>query len=289
MNKACGVNIVAFFLLISSENALADVSQAVTFASQAGVVAGAAQACGQSIGVMTARTHEAINALSMDSADVNNALGSYQRAVSDSAASQALSQQLTCSKVVADFNQLPILQADYKQTVIAQFSQPSPTNSTVPAQTPMQASMQIAMTSAPLPVSAVNSQPASTTASPATPSPAFPVDNSQSTLQRVQQTVPNQQMVTANSATSTSAMTLDQQNAANAAAKLKLAQQLADMAQGLVATSNAATPYPEQNPAFTQYQASAVNPDNAHNGTNNPAYNAPLGVQAYPPGTNMNS
>lgn len=292
MSKTCFSATVVFLLLIATQSAVAAVSQAVTFASQAGVVAGAAQACGQSIGVMTARTNEAISALSIDSADINNAMGAYQRAVSDSAASQALSQQLTCSKVVSDFNNLPILQADYKQTVIAQFTRPNPqqanTNGAAPVQTApayqtTQTSMQPAMTSASTPAYS-----ASTAAA------AFPVDNSQTTSQVTQQAVPNQQVVTANGAPVTSAMALDQQNAANAAAKLKLAQQLADMAQGLVATTTPAAqqqniPYPEQNPAFTQYQTSAINPDNAHNGTNNPAFNVPLGVQPYPPGTNMNN
>lgn len=294
MNKRALFKRLSHGLLFSitltlSQLAEADPSQAVTFASQAGVIAGAAQACGQPIGLMTSRTKEVLNALAFDPTDVTNSTAAYQRAIEDSAASQGLSQQLSCSKVVADFNALPLLRPDYNETVIAPLLKDKPPSTIMPSVTPVAAS---AMTSAPIPAS---SAPAAST---------YPVNNAMMSAALTQQPVPAQQVVSAdssgsaNSANSVASGT--QQNPATDADKLKLAMQLTQMAQNLLANTPQgqaqlqqqnmqSIPYPERNSIYNQYANAPDNVDAQHNGTNNPAYNKPLGVEPYPPGQSMNT
>lgn len=299
---------LALSMLLMGKMAYADPSLAVTFASQAGVIAGAAQTCGQPIGLLTARTTEVLNALSLDPNDVSYAKAAYQRASEDSAASQALSQKLTCSKVVADFNNLPLLKPDYSETVIAPLlkDKPPATNAAGAVVLPSQATTAQLQQQQAAASSATGTTTTSTAATPLSPDMVNAM---------TQQQVPLQQVVTANSAntadatnatttagaaTAATAAAMAQPNSAAAeAARVQLALQLTDMAQKLLANSPQGQaqlqqqamqniPYPQRNSIYNQYANSPDNVAAQHNGTNNPAYNKPLGVEPYAPGQSMN-
>jgi len=97
-------------------------SEAVSFGYQAGSVAGAAQACGQDVSLLSNRTAEAISLLAQNDSDRSRALGAYQQSMHDAASAQAASQRIACSQVLTDYSGLPILKDDYRQTVLSQLA-----------------------------------------------------------------------------------------------------------------------------------------------------------------------
>lgn len=109
----------SMLVLAISGPAWAD-SDAITFGIQAGAIAGAAQACGQDPAVLNSRSGEAIMLLATDNNDRDQALAAYQRALQESYQSEMASQKVACTQVLQDYNSLPILKADYKQSVLAQ-------------------------------------------------------------------------------------------------------------------------------------------------------------------------
>lgn len=281
--------LIASAICLTAPTVWAEDSAAVAFGTQAGIVAGAAQACNQSISLMTSRTDEVISALATDPTDAKNAQGAYKRAVEDANASQNLSQKLSCSKVVGDFNNLPLLRPDYQQTVIAPLlkDRPTQTNSTsttnqttpvaatpatVPPPTTSQAQAQATPTA---------TAPAST-AAPAYTNPAATT----SQLQQSPQGTPTQQVVNANPNPAANSA------AATEAARLQLAQKLADMAQTLVSGNPPAQAAMQQQFTTNPYQSSigyeTSNPQTQQYlngvGANMPAINNSLGVTPYPAG-----
>lgn len=94
-------------------------SDAISFAIQAGAIAGAAQACGQDPALLGSRVAEALMLLAKDDDDRTQASSSYQRALQEANRNEAATQKIGCNQVLQDYNSLPILKSDYKQTVLA--------------------------------------------------------------------------------------------------------------------------------------------------------------------------
>ena len=94
-------------------------SKAIEFARQAGTIAGVAQACGQNVTDFSA---EAINKLTNNPTDIAGALLIYQRITQEAEMTEKKNQVIPCAKVLQDYHNLPIMQPDYKTTVIAQLN-----------------------------------------------------------------------------------------------------------------------------------------------------------------------
>lgn len=94
-------------------------SKAIEFARQAGSIAGVASACGQNLGDFSARVTEAITKLANDAADQTAAALIYQRTRQEAQIAEKKKQIIPCAKVLHDFQNLPIMQSDYKTNVIA--------------------------------------------------------------------------------------------------------------------------------------------------------------------------
>ncbi len=106
-------------LIFSSFTAYAaESSFAVILARQAGLVGGAAQACGQDVSLLIARLDEAILAVAQDSMDHSNAVAAYQQSAKDTQALQAKKASLPCEQVLRDYQSLPLLRDDYKEVVL---------------------------------------------------------------------------------------------------------------------------------------------------------------------------
>jgi hypothetical protein len=114
--------------LVTSSSALANPSslaanpqsKAIEFARQAGTIAGIAQACGQNVSDFSVRITEAINKLTNNPTDIAGALLIYQRIAQEAEMTEKKNQVIPCSKVLQDYHNLPIMQPNYKTTVIAQ-------------------------------------------------------------------------------------------------------------------------------------------------------------------------
>lgn len=280
----------------------ADDSQAVTFAREAGFVAGAAQACGQPIGLMTSRTDEVIAVLATSPADATAASSAYKRAMQNSANSQTLSQQLTCPKVVKDYLTLPILQKDYEDNVINKLkssTSSTPVASTTAATTPnSQPAMASAVPTAPtLPLSATTTtNPVAQTIQTTATNPPLtyhlpPTDVSApaTTSANGPASVPLQQVVTGSAPAtvpfdSGAAPSLPNVNTANLtdAQRVQMAQKLTDMAASLLNSTQPAQFSNSYSQNVTNQQLNGV-------GANNPAFSNSLGVQPYPAGQTSNA
>ena len=97
-------------------------SKAIELARQAGTIAGVAQACGQNVTDFSARIAEAINKLTNNPTDIAGALLIYQRITQEAEINEKKNQVIPCAKVLQDYHNLPIMQPDYKTTVIAQLN-----------------------------------------------------------------------------------------------------------------------------------------------------------------------
>ncbi len=90
------------------------------FALQAGNIAGAAEQCGQDVSVLTARSKEAIKAMSSDASDEADADSQFDKAVANMLSNQStVMRKFSCQDVLTTYNSLPILRSDYEQSVIA--------------------------------------------------------------------------------------------------------------------------------------------------------------------------
>lgn len=266
--------IASFAAIGFATSAIADDSAAVYFAKQAGVIAGAAEACGQPISIMVMRTGEVIDALVTDPMDKTYATAAFETTRQKSHDNLIQSQQITCPKVITDFNNLPLLQPDYRTTVLQPLlankigATPSTPNTsagtTTAAAAPAATSDAAAKTKNTAPTTATPSNAATNQILPATTAPAQNYVNGNNT------NVTNANLPPINPAYVPPGTPLNptapiSQNATEAA-KLQLAQQLAQMAQTLVnSTSN--------NQAQVNIGAGQISPNNA---LYNPALNAQL-------------
>lgn len=120
-----------FILLFSyTVSAHADDATALALAQQAGIIAGAAQACGQDISLLNNRIIEAIQALSNNDTTRNQALVFYTQSVNNADQQQQSSHKLDCSQVKKDYQNLPILRNDYQQSVMEPLKQTAQTQVT---------------------------------------------------------------------------------------------------------------------------------------------------------------
>ena len=88
------------------------------FAEQAGTIAGTAQACGQDVSTLTSRSIEVINALTHIPDEQKLALQLYEKASAAALENQNKSHAMKCTDVLSSYNSLPLLQPNYKDTVI---------------------------------------------------------------------------------------------------------------------------------------------------------------------------
>lgn len=91
---------------------------AIDFAEQAGSIAGAAAACGQNISVFMQRTQEALNLMAVNDLDKATAMQAFQQNLLNVQMRQAQKPTLPCSQVLQDYAALPLLQDDYKTSVL---------------------------------------------------------------------------------------------------------------------------------------------------------------------------
>jgi ABC-type Fe2+-enterobactin transport system substrate-binding protein len=97
-------------------------SKAIEFARQAGTIAGVAQACGQNVADFTQRITEAVDKLALNPTDKAGALLVYQQLAREAQLTEQKIQSIPCTKVLQDFRNLPIMQADYREKVITQLN-----------------------------------------------------------------------------------------------------------------------------------------------------------------------
>jgi hypothetical protein len=97
-------------------------SKVLDFARQAGVIAGMAQACNQNTSVFNQRILIALKKLAANPTELAGAILIYQQVTQSTQASQKKSLVIPCHKVLDDYRQLPILQADYQSNVIDQLT-----------------------------------------------------------------------------------------------------------------------------------------------------------------------
>lgn len=108
-------------------------TNAVGFAVQAGQIAGVAQACGQNTSIFVQRVNEAFRFLSTSNPDLILALQTFQNTIKQAQAAQAAKNLIPCDQVIKDYNSLPILRDDYKQTVLPKLAPNVGTDPSVPA------------------------------------------------------------------------------------------------------------------------------------------------------------
>jgi hypothetical protein len=101
-------------------------NKAMEFARQAGTIAGVAQACGQNIADFTQRITEAVSKLTNNPADKAGAMLVYQQVAHEAQMSEQKMQHIPCPKVLEDYRNLPIMQADYKEKIIMQLDSSTP-------------------------------------------------------------------------------------------------------------------------------------------------------------------
>lgn len=93
-------------------------SFAVMLARQAGLIAGAAEACGHNVSLLAARLDEAIQAVAQNTIDSSDAIAAYQQSAKEAKALQSSTPRMPCEQIVKDYNSLPLLRDDYKEVVL---------------------------------------------------------------------------------------------------------------------------------------------------------------------------
>lgn len=96
------------------------------FARQAGIIVGVLQACGQNVADLHQRIIEAIDKMSANTVDKAATIVVYQQAIRVAQANEKKTQTIPCTKALEDYRNLPIMQADYKEKVIAQLNSSNP-------------------------------------------------------------------------------------------------------------------------------------------------------------------
>lgn len=107
-------------------------TNATLFAVQAGAIAGVAKACGLDTNLFLTRANEALERLSYSIIDKTLAQARLTKALQQAEIAQQTNHPMLCSQVVQDFNSLPLMRPDYKQTVIAQLNPAMGNNPTPP-------------------------------------------------------------------------------------------------------------------------------------------------------------
>ncbi len=95
-------------------------SLASQFAMQAGTIAGVVQACGQNIVEYNSRVVSAVNALAKTPQEQMQAMTDYQKALSTAQQTENRTHSINCDEATKSFNGLPLMQPDYKTTVLPQ-------------------------------------------------------------------------------------------------------------------------------------------------------------------------
>ncbi|MBI5448396.1 MAG: hypothetical protein HY939_06720 [Gammaproteobacteria bacterium] len=116
------------FLLLGIGSPLvahADGNSAMTFAAQAGSIAGAAQACGQDVSEFTNRVNQSLAILADTTDQITQARQAYQTYMATATQKQAQAGQIPCTQVAKDYNSMPLMQSGYEQTVLPQLRQSS--------------------------------------------------------------------------------------------------------------------------------------------------------------------
>lgn len=102
-------------------------SNAIAFGEQAGNIAGVAQACGQDTSLFITRVNEALDKIAISPADKVTATQIFQQSMQKAQATETQKQVIPCTQAVQDFNNLPLLRNDYRETVLPQLN-PNMTN-----------------------------------------------------------------------------------------------------------------------------------------------------------------
>lgn len=110
-------------LILGINTAFADGNSAMTFAAQAGSIAGAAQACGQDVSEFNNRVNQALAILADTTGQITQATQTYQTYLMNAAQKQAQTAQIPCAQVIKDYNGMPIMQPGYEQNVLEQLRQ----------------------------------------------------------------------------------------------------------------------------------------------------------------------
>lgn len=118
-------------------------SSAVSFAMQAGQIAGVVQACGQDVSVFMTRVGEAVDRLAISAPDRVTAMLAFQRVLREAQTIEQQKQPIPCDQAIKDYNSLPILRSDYKETVLTQLNASNGKGYTVPNTQPNQASQYV--------------------------------------------------------------------------------------------------------------------------------------------------
>jgi len=128
-------------LLTCALPAFAQIPIAKSFAREAGAVAGVAKACGVDVYLFEQRSNEAVVALAANQGEAYAAMADFHQNLKIGLQDQAGNHLFDCNKVTQDFNGLPIMSSNYRETVIAKLKASAPPPAGTPsAQMPNQIS-----------------------------------------------------------------------------------------------------------------------------------------------------
>lgn len=109
---------------------------AIVMAATAGGLAGAARACGQGITEFNNRVNQALAVLAQNPTELLTAEQAYQNYSSAAFTKEASQRPVPCEKVLADFQQVPLMRPDYQTTVLTQLRPTAQPPSFLPGQQP---------------------------------------------------------------------------------------------------------------------------------------------------------
>lgn len=105
-------------LLCCSTTTYADIDNALNLAQQAGAIAGTASACGQDSSLLSNRVQEAFSVMVPDEAQRAKVVMIYLQSFHNAQEIEQTQAKIPCDQVLKDYQNLPILRADYQQTVL---------------------------------------------------------------------------------------------------------------------------------------------------------------------------
>ena len=181
-------------------------SNAIAFGEQAGSIAGVARACGQDPSLFITRVNEALDKIAISPADKVTATQTFQQAMQKAQATETQKQIIPCTQAIQDFNNLPLLRNDYKETVLPQLNpnMTNPNKNTAPSLPPVNNSI--------------------------------PVQNSMNSINPANPSATQQQMVTATPSTPSNVADINANNINNSSAN-----NVSNPAQTVPATANTNT------------------------------------------------
>lgn len=169
--------LLAVILLSSACFAVADINTATSLAQQAGAIAGAASACGQDISPLSSRIQQAFSVMLTDENERAKATALYLQAYNNAREMEQTKAKIPCDQVLKDYNNLPILKADYQQMVLPSLRDNPPAVTAPAAPAPITPAPQAAapVPSIPAPTPGIPSAPAMPPQNVITPpAPAVP-------------------------------------------------------------------------------------------------------------------